>query len=162
MIQDLTAFTMTASIDLIETSFAGLTFRSFWSMLSFWQKHQKYLLGWKKSLIWCENWKRIFIWELNLFSFWSPMLSQNSDESMILGGSSLAIQGLRLPASNTGNACSVPGRGAKIPHAMWLGKKKKKTLCPWTDTQILGGHRWPQNWNYFSELVFCATRVCSI
>ena len=126
MIQDLTAFTMTASIDLIETSFAGLTFRSFWSKLSFWQKHQKYLLGWKKSLIWCENWKRIFIWELNLFSFWSPMLSQNSDESMILGGSSLAIQGLRLPASNTGNACSVPGRGAKIPHAMWLGKKKKK------------------------------------
>ena len=135
---------MTASIDLIETSFAGLTFRSFWSKLSFWQKRQKYLLGWKESLIWCENWKRIFIWELNLFSFWSPMLSQNSDESMILGGSSLAIQGLRLPASNTGNACSVPGRGAKIPHAMWLGKKKKRlyvleqTLRSWVGT---GGHR---------------------
>ena len=153
---------MTASIDLIETSFAELTFRSFWSKLSFWQKHQKYLLGWKKSLIWCENWKRIFIWELNLFSFWSPMLSQNSDESMILGGVFPGNPGIKTPSFQHRERMFSPWSGSKDPTCHVTRPKKKKTLCPWTDTQILGGHRWPQNWNYFSELVFCATRVCSI
>ena len=153
---------MTASIDLIETSFAGLTFRSFWSKLSFWQKRQKYLLGWKESLIWCENWKRIFIWELNLFSFWSPMLSQNSDESMILGGVFPGNPGIKTPSFQHRERMFSPWSGSKDPTCHVTRPKKKKTLCPWTDTQILGGHRWPQNWNYFSELVFCATRVCSI
>ena len=153
---------MTASIDLIETSFAGLTFRSFWSKLSFWQKRQKYWLGWKESLIWCENWKRIFIWELNLFSFWSPMLSQNSDESMILGGVFPGNPGIKTPSFQHRERMFSPWSGSKDPTCHVTRPKKKKTLCPWTDTQILGGHRWPQNWNYFSELVFCATRVCSI
>ena len=126
MIQDLTAFTMTASIDLIETSFAGLTFRSFWSKLSFWQKRQKYLLGWKKSLIWCENWKRIFIWELNLFSFWSPMLSQNSDESMILGGVFPGNPGIKTPSFQHRERMFSPWSGSKDPTCHVTRPKKKK------------------------------------
>ena len=44
---------------------------------------------------------------------------------------SLAGEWLRLRASMAGGAGSIPGQGAKIPHAMqhtkkWKGKKKKK------------------------------------
>ena len=31
---------------------------------------------------------------------------------------------LRLHASNAGGAGSIPGRGTKIPHAVWCGQKK--------------------------------------
>ena len=39
-------------------------------------------------------------------------------------GTSLAVQWLRLYASNAGDAGSIPGWGAKIPHAAWSGQKK--------------------------------------
>lgn len=38
----------------------------------------------------------------------------------------LVVQWLRLYPSTAG-VSSVPGRGNKIPHAMWCGKKKKKS-----------------------------------
>ena len=41
-------------------------------------------------------------------------------------GTSLADQGLRLWAYNTGGKGSIPGQGTKTPHAMQFGKKKKK------------------------------------
>ena len=34
-------------------------------------------------------------------------------------GTSLAVQWLRLSASIAGDTGSIPGRGTKIPHAMW-------------------------------------------
>ena len=45
-----------------------------------------------------------------------------------LGGTSPAVQWLRLCASTKGAADSIPGRGTKIPHAAWPKKKKKKYL----------------------------------
>ena len=39
---------------------------------------------------------------------------------------SLAVQWLRLHASNAGGTGLIPGREAKIPHAAWRGQKKKK------------------------------------
>ena len=42
-------------------------------------------------------------------------------------GTSLVVQGLRLCTSNVGGTGSVPGRGTKIPHAMWHSQKKIKT-----------------------------------
>ena len=41
---------------------------------------------------------------------------------------SLAVQWLRLRASNAAGAGSIPGRGNKIPHAAWHRQKKKKEL----------------------------------
>ena len=38
------------------------------------------------------------------------------------------VQWLRLHATNAEGAGSIPGQGTKIPHAMWHGQKKKKTL----------------------------------
>ena len=42
------------------------------------------------------------------------------------GGTSLAVQWLRLHASIAGGAGSIPDRGTKIPHAMRCSQKKKK------------------------------------
>ncbi|WP_447384755.1 hypothetical protein, partial [Streptococcus pneumoniae] len=42
------------------------------------------------------------------------------------GGTSLAIQWLRLRTSNAGNARLIPDQGTKIPYAMGRGQKKKK------------------------------------
>ena len=39
---------------------------------------------------------------------------------------SLVVQWLRLHASNTGGAGSIPGLGNKIPHATGHGQKKRK------------------------------------
>ena len=39
-------------------------------------------------------------------------------------GISLAVQWLRLHASNAGDTGLTPGQGTKIPHATWCGKKK--------------------------------------
>ena len=36
------------------------------------------------------------------------------------------VQWLGLRTSNAGGMGSIPGRGTKIPHAAWRGKKKKK------------------------------------
>ena len=41
-------------------------------------------------------------------------------------GTSLAVQWLRLGASNAGGMGSIPGWGTKIPHAVSWPKKKKK------------------------------------
>ena len=41
----------------------------------------------------------------------------------IFEGTSLAVQRLRLCASNTGAMGSIPGRGTKIPHAAWPGQE---------------------------------------
>ena len=38
----------------------------------------------------------------------------------------LAVQWLRLLASNVGGLCLIPGQGTQIPHALWQKKKKKK------------------------------------
>ena len=40
-------------------------------------------------------------------------------------GTSLAVQGLRLCASNTEGMNSVPGWSTERPHAVWHGQKKK-------------------------------------
>ena len=42
-----------------------------------------------------------------------------------MGGTSLVVQWLRLHAPNAGSPGSIPGRGTKIPQAMWLGQKKR-------------------------------------
>ena len=39
---------------------------------------------------------------------------------------SLAVQWLRLPASNAGDVGLIPGQGTKIPHAEQHSQKKKK------------------------------------
>ena len=44
---------------------------------------------------------------------------------MKLRGTSLAVQWLRL--YNAGSWGSIPGQGAKIPHALWPKKPKHKT-----------------------------------
>ena len=41
-------------------------------------------------------------------------------------GTFLAVQWLRLLASTTGGAGSIPGWGTKIPHAAQCGQKEKK------------------------------------
>ena len=43
---------------------------------------------------------------------------------MILYGSSLAVQWLRLHTSTAEGTGSIPGQGTRIPHASWLGEKK--------------------------------------
>ena len=40
-------------------------------------------------------------------------------------GTSLAVQQLRLRASTAGGTGPVPGRGTKMPHAMWHIQKIK-------------------------------------
>ena len=41
-------------------------------------------------------------------------------------GASLAVQWLRLRASNADCVGSIPGQGTKIPHATWHSQRKKK------------------------------------
>ena len=40
-------------------------------------------------------------------------------------GTSLAVQWLKLFASNAGGAGSIPGWETKIPHATWCSQRKK-------------------------------------
>ena len=42
------------------------------------------------------------------------------------GGNSLAVEWLGLRASIARGVGSIPGRGTKIPRAVWQGQKKKK------------------------------------
>lgn len=44
----------------------------------------------------------------------------------MLQGTSLAVQWLRLCASNAGDSSLIPAWGLKILHAMWLGPKVRK------------------------------------
>ena len=41
-------------------------------------------------------------------------------------GTSLAVQGLRLHASNAEGMGLIPGQGTKIPHALRQGQNKQK------------------------------------
>ena len=52
---------------------------------------------------------------------WSPFLFCK----MWYPETSLAVQWLRLHASNIAGTGSIPGWGSKIPHATWPKKKKK-------------------------------------
>ena len=52
-------------------------------------------------------------------------------------GTSLVVQWLKLSASNAGDASSNPGRGTKIPHAVWLGQKKRKKAHVLTQHSVL-------------------------
>ena len=62
-------------------------------------------------------------------------------------GTSLAVQWLRLCASNAGDMGLIPGRGTKIPHATRHGQKKlkkKSVLKNWAETSTItqcGGDR---------------------
>ena len=47
-------------------------------------------------------------------------------------GTSLAVQWLRLHASDAGGAGSIPGQGTKIPHAARRGQKKKEKKIIYT------------------------------
>ena len=40
-------------------------------------------------------------------------------------GTSLAVQWLRLCASQAGGVGLIPGQGTEIPHAAWCGQKRK-------------------------------------
>ena len=42
------------------------------------------------------------------------------------GGTSLAVQWLRLHTSNARGAGSVPGWGTKIPHTLWCSQNEIK------------------------------------
>ena len=67
---------------------------------------------------------------------WVQMLS--FEES---SGTSLAVQRLRLCASNAGDAGLTPGRGTKIPHAAQHSqkvKKKKKKKSLLTQDHVTG------------------------
>ena len=49
---------------------------------------------------------------------------------MCLCGGFPGSQGLRFRAPAAGGMGSIPGRGTKIPHAMWHGQKfKKRYVC---------------------------------
>ena len=43
----------------------------------------------------------------------------------IYQGTSLTFQWLRLHTFTAGGSGSIPGRGARIPPALWLGHKKQ-------------------------------------
>ena len=58
---------------------------------------------------------------LNIFN---PQVDMDIRPKVLLG-TSLVVQWLRLPASTVKGAGLIPGRGTKILHAAWLGKKKK-------------------------------------
>ena len=53
-------------------------------------------------------------------TFFSPKKKKNNP------GNSQVVQWLGLCTSTAGGTGSIPGRGAKIPHATWRGVKKKK------------------------------------
>ena len=53
------------------------------------------------------------------------MTCPTAQESLLLE-TSLAVQWLRLHASNPKDPSLLPGWGTKIPHAIWQGQKRKK------------------------------------
>ena len=54
---------------------------------------------------------------------WAWIPTSNQERPL---GTSLVVRCLRLRASNAGGEGSIPGRGTKIPHALWRSQKKKK------------------------------------
>ena len=61
----------------------------------------------------------------------TPQLPASSlpDNQCLSGGSALAVQWLRLPASNAGHTGSIPRQGTKILHAV-CHRQKVKTFYP--------------------------------
>ena len=53
-------------------------------------------------------------------------MKPSSQIRKLMLGAPLVVQRLRLCTSNEGGTGSIPGRGTRIPHAKWHGKKKKK------------------------------------
>ena len=53
---------------------------------------------------------------------------QNDHQKLVSTGTSLAVQYLRLRASNAGGEGSIPSQGTNIPLARLNGKKKKKKV----------------------------------
>ena len=47
---------------------------------------------------------------------------------MLIWGTSLAVQGLRLHSSTAGDTGSIPGQGSKIPHALCRGHPPQKSV----------------------------------
>ena len=45
----------------------------------------------------------------------------------IICRTSLVVQWFRFPASNAGDASSIPGGGTRIPYAMWCNQKQIPT-----------------------------------
>ena len=58
----------------------------------------------------------------NQLCWWKPLLNMLEDPQ---GGTSLAVQWLRLHAPNAGGTGSIPGRGTKIPHAPQCSQRTK-------------------------------------
>ena len=56
-------------------------------------------------------------------------LAENRHPKMVHTGTSLAVQGLRLQASNAGGTGSIPGQGTKIPHAVRHGRGSGGERC---------------------------------
>ena len=52
-------------------------------------------------------------------------------------GTSLAVQWLRLHASNAGGEGSTPGQGTKIPHATWRGQILKKIILDFPGSPVV-------------------------
>ena len=59
-------------------------------------------------------------------SWWKRILDGNPDKSKDRLEMLCMWQKLWLHTSNEGGTCSIPGQWIKIPHAAWLGQKKKK------------------------------------
>ena len=58
----------------------------------------------------------------------------------ITSGTSLAVQWLRLTApSNVEGTSSIPGQGARIPHARWPKTIKQKQHCNKFNKDFLNG-----------------------
>ena len=72
---------------------------------------------------------RLSLWILEEESTEVMCLLNTSRQEVQDSGTSLAVQWLRLCASNAKGVGSIPGWGTKIPHAIWRGQeniKKKK------------------------------------
>ena len=55
--------------------------------------------------------------------------------------SSLVVQWLRLHTSTAGDAGSIPGQEAKIPHAAHEAKRKKKQVTLWEVNEELANEK---------------------
>ena len=67
----------------------------------------------------CSSWKRI-----TAITHLKNRKEEHSET--VTAGTSLAVQWLGLHTSTEGGTVSIPGLGAKIPHATWRSQKKKK------------------------------------
>ena len=66
--------------------------------------------------------------KIKVYVVWFAGLITLSEENV---WTSLVVQWLRLCISTAGGVGLIPGRGAKIPHAMQCGQKKRKKKMFW-------------------------------